>query len=99
MHFLTICFSVVRSAIGDIPLCLGGEVDCVNGELSHPETKLEADIPAASPGNSSPGLEGCMELKTNKVIENEKQEAIFHKQVLIRIFESKDGPDSSSERC
>ena len=23
--------SVVRSAIGDIPLCLGGEVDCVQG--------------------------------------------------------------------
>lgn len=23
--------SVVRSSIGDIPLCLGGEVDCVKG--------------------------------------------------------------------
>ena len=25
--------SIVRSAVGEIPLCLGGEVDCVNGEL------------------------------------------------------------------
>jgi RAT1-interacting protein len=23
--------NVVRSAIGEIPMCLGGEVDCVNG--------------------------------------------------------------------
>ena len=27
--------SVVRSAIGQIPLCLGGEVDCVDGEVHH----------------------------------------------------------------
>jgi len=27
-------YSVVRSTIGDIPLCLGGEVDCVQGECS-----------------------------------------------------------------
>jgi RAT1-interacting protein len=32
-------------------------------------------------GSPHPGLEGCMELKTNKVIENEKQEMIFHKFV------------------
>ncbi|WWC72955.1 uncharacterized protein I206_106919 [Kwoniella pini CBS 10737] len=58
--------NVVRSAIGDIPLCLGGEVDCVRAE----------------PGTSHPGLESCVELKTNKVIENEKQEFIFHKKLL-----------------
>ncbi|WRT69205.1 uncharacterized protein IL334_006189 [Kwoniella shivajii] len=58
--------SVVRSAIGDIPLCLGGEVDCVRAE----------------PGTPHPGLEKCVELKTNKVIENEKQEFTFHKKLL-----------------
>lgn len=26
--------SLVRSAIGDVPLCLGGEVDCIRGELT-----------------------------------------------------------------
>ena len=55
--------SVVRSGIGEIPFCLGGEVDCVQ----------------TRPGEPHPGLEGCMELKTNKVIENEKQDMIFHK--------------------
>lgn len=30
-------------------------------------------------GSPHPGLEGCLELKTNKVIENEKQEGIFHR--------------------
>ncbi|WWC91055.1 uncharacterized protein L201_005996 [Kwoniella dendrophila CBS 6074] len=58
--------NVVRSAIGDIPLCLGGEVDCVRAE----------------PGTSHPGLNKCVELKTNKVIENEKQEFTFHKKLL-----------------
>ncbi|OCF79056.1 hypothetical protein I204_01000 [Kwoniella mangroviensis CBS 8886] len=58
--------SVVRSAIGDIPLCLGGEVDCVKAE----------------PGLPHPGLDKCVELKTNKVIENEKQEFTFHKKLL-----------------
>ncbi|WWD06912.1 hypothetical protein V865_005009 [Kwoniella europaea PYCC6329] len=58
--------SVVRSAIGDIPLCLGGEVDCVKAE----------------PGSPHPGLDKCVELKTNKVIENEKQEFTFHKKLL-----------------
>ncbi|WWC63877.1 uncharacterized protein I303_106482 [Kwoniella dejecticola CBS 10117] len=58
--------NVVRSAIGDIPLCLGGEVDCVRAE----------------PGTPHPGLEKCVELKTNRVIENEKQEFIFHKKLL-----------------
>lgn len=27
--------SVVRSAIGEIPLCIAGEVDCVKGEDKH----------------------------------------------------------------
>ncbi|ORX39312.1 RAI1 like PD-XK nuclease-domain-containing protein [Kockovaella imperatae] len=58
--------NIVRSAIGDIPLCLGGEVDCVN-------------VP---PGSPHPGLLGCMELKTNKVIENQKQDIIFNKKLL-----------------
>ncbi|WVW79529.1 hypothetical protein I302_101498 [Kwoniella bestiolae CBS 10118] len=58
--------NVVRSAIGDIPLCLGGEVDCVKAE----------------PGTPHPGLDQCVELKTNKVIENEKQEFTFHKKLL-----------------
>lgn len=38
-------------------------------------------IYAAEPGTPHPGLDRCMELKTNKVIENEKQEMIFHKYV------------------
>ncbi|RXK35825.1 hypothetical protein M231_06919 [Tremella mesenterica] len=58
--------SVIRSAIGDIPLCLGGEVDCVQAEIGSPH----------------PGLDKCMELKTSKVIENEKQDLIFHKKML-----------------
>ncbi|OCF35706.1 protein RAI1 [Kwoniella heveanensis CBS 569] len=58
--------TVVRSAIGDIPLCLGGEVDCVRAEVGTPH----------------PGLNKCVELKTNKVIYNEKQDAIFHKKLL-----------------
>ncbi|WWC98132.1 hypothetical protein V866_005023 [Kwoniella sp. B9012] len=58
--------NVVRSAIGDIPLCLGGEVDCVKAE----------------PGSPHPGPDKCVELKTNKVIENEKQEFTFHKKLL-----------------
>ncbi|KAK4685237.1 RAT1-interacting protein, partial [Tremellales sp. Uapishka_1] len=58
--------NVVRSAIGDIPLCLGGEVDCVE----------------RPPGDPNPGLTGCIELKTNKVIENPKQEYVFHKKLL-----------------
>jgi RAT1-interacting protein len=32
----TLSASLVRSAIGDIPLFLGGEVDCVNGPLFGP---------------------------------------------------------------
>ncbi|KAL7421087.1 decapping endonuclease targeting mRNA [Cryptotrichosporon argae] len=58
--------NVVQSAVGDIPLCLGGEVDCVRAE----------------PGASHPGLAACIELKTNKVIENERQDAVFHKKLL-----------------
>ncbi|WVF65405.1 hypothetical protein IAT40_000132 [Kwoniella sp. CBS 6097] len=58
--------NVVRSAIGDIPLCLGGEVDCVRAEMGTPH----------------PGLNKCVELKTNKVIYNEKQDNIFHKKML-----------------
>jgi RAT1-interacting protein len=34
---------------------------------------------SADVGADHPGLERCMELKTNKVIENERQEAAFHK--------------------
>ncbi|ORY24230.1 RAI1 like PD-XK nuclease-domain-containing protein [Naematelia encephala] len=58
--------NVIRSSIGDVPLCLGGEVDCVRG----------------TPGDPHPGLGACMELKTNKVIYNEKQEFVFHKKLL-----------------
>ncbi|WWD21178.1 hypothetical protein CI109_105662 [Kwoniella shandongensis] len=58
--------NVVRSAIGEIPLCLGGEVDCVRAEIGSPH----------------PGLERTVELKTNKVIENERQDAVFHKKLL-----------------
>ncbi|TXT13195.1 hypothetical protein VHUM_01596 [Vanrija humicola] len=57
---------VVRSAIGDVPVCLGGEVDCVR----------------ARPGSPNPGLEACVELKTNKVIESERHDAVFHKKLL-----------------
>lgn len=31
---LALSQSLVRSAIGDVPLLLGGEVDCVEGKLS-----------------------------------------------------------------
>ncbi|WVQ81372.1 decapping nuclease RAI1 [Cryptococcus sp. DSM 104549] len=58
--------NVVRSAVGDIPLCLGGEVDCVRAE----------------PGSPNPGLSQCLELKTNKVIHNAKQDSVFHKKLL-----------------
>lgn len=58
--------SVVRSAIGEIPLCIAGEVDCVKAE----------------PGSPNPGLSGCMELKTNKVIQHPGHEAMFHKKLL-----------------
>ncbi len=73
--------SVVRSMIGDIPLCLGGEVDCVKGEPASPLcwSRAVADGCSAEVGAPHPGLEGCMELKTNKVIENDRQEGVFHK--------------------
>ncbi|AAW44182.1 enzyme regulator, putative [Cryptococcus deneoformans JEC21] len=58
--------NVVRSAIGEIPLCIAGEVDCVKAE----------------PGSPNPGLSGCMELKTNKVIQHPGHEAMFHKKLL-----------------
>lgn len=75
--------SVVRSAIGDIPVCLGGEVDCVQGT-----TPLRREYPilmVAEPGTSHPGLEKCVELKTNKVIRNGGQETAFHKYVAMVI--------------
>lgn len=56
----------MRSAIGDVPLYIGGEVDCVR----------------APPGEPNPGLEGTIELKTNKVIDSEKADWIFHKKLL-----------------
>jgi len=37
--------SIVRSAIGDIPLCLGGEVDCVEGNTASPEVWIDTDEP------------------------------------------------------
>ncbi len=40
-------------------------------------------VTTAKIGDPHPGLEGCMELKTNKIIENEKQEAILHKWVEL----------------
>ncbi|ODO06127.1 protein RAI1 [Cryptococcus wingfieldii CBS 7118] len=58
--------NVVRSAIGDIPFCIAGEVDCVNG----------------APSENNPGLEETVELKTNKVIANEWQEKTFVKKLL-----------------
>ncbi|KAL1407664.1 decapping endonuclease targeting mRNA [Vanrija albida] len=57
---------VVRSAVGDVPVCLGGEVDCVMGQ----------------PGTPNPGLSSTVELKTNKVIESERHDAVFHKKLL-----------------
>jgi hypothetical protein len=75
----------VRSAIGEIPLCLGGEVDCVNSLSSSTLIIVRdgAEESEVEPGSPHLGLEGCMELKTNKVIENEKQEMIFHKYVAL----------------
>ena len=35
------------------------------------------------PGEPHPGLDKCLELKTNMVIESEKQENIFHKSVTL----------------
>lgn len=58
--------SVVRSVIGDVPLCLGGEVDCVK----------------APPGTPHPGLQACVELKTHKVIDSNRMDSIFHKKML-----------------
>lgn len=75
--------SVIRSAIGEIPLCLGGEVDCVKGATRISSARNGRLICAAEVGAPHPGLDGCMELKTNKVIENERQEGIFHKYVGI----------------
>jgi RAT1-interacting protein len=81
---------VVRSAIGEYPLCLGGEVDCVEGECG-PERLIHGEdasdmLMAAEVGADHPGLHKCMELKTNKVIENERQEAIFHKCGITRLL-------------
>ena len=42
------------------------------------------DLIAAEPGTGHPGLEKCVELKTNKVIDTEKQDNIFHKHVKAR---------------
>lgn len=78
--------SVVRSSIGDIPVCIGGEVDCVDGEYSpsHYATAPTHDwswrlIDAAVPGTPHPGLDKCMELKTNGPVTNPSQERTFHK--------------------
>ncbi|WVQ73673.1 hypothetical protein IAR50_003253 [Cryptococcus sp. DSM 104548] len=58
--------NVVRSAIGNIPFCIAGEVDCVKGV----------------PPEANPGLHETVELKTNKVITNEWQEKTFLKKLL-----------------
>ncbi|BEJ00674.1 hypothetical protein CcaverHIS631_0505310 [Cutaneotrichosporon cavernicola] len=58
--------NVVRSAIGDVPLFLGGEVDCVRGPV----------------GSPNPGLDATVELKTNKVINSERADKIFLKKLL-----------------
>ncbi|RSH76626.1 Protein rai1 [Apiotrichum porosum] len=58
--------NIVRSAIGEIPLCLGGEVDCVQAEVGAP----------------NPGLDACVELKTNKVIDSDRADMVFHKKLL-----------------
>jgi RAT1-interacting protein len=70
--------SLVRSAIGDIPLFLGGEVDCVDGSLFVYMVMSVADG-AAEPGSPHPGLEGCVELKTNMLIRNERQQKTFER--------------------
>ncbi|TXT14860.1 uncharacterized protein COLE_01053 [Cutaneotrichosporon oleaginosum] len=57
---------VVRSAIGEVPLFLGGEVDCVRAPVGEP----------------NPGLDATVELKTNKVIDSERADAIFLKKLL-----------------
>lgn len=68
--------SVVKSAIGDVPVVLGGEVDCVKGGIpAYPLT-------TAAPGSPNPGLEHCVELKTNKVIDSERADGAFHKKLL-----------------
>ncbi|EKD04237.1 enzyme regulator [Trichosporon asahii var. asahii CBS 8904] len=55
--------SIVESSIGEIPVTIGGEVDCVDG-------------------TPNPGLSKCVELKTNKVINDERGDNIFHKKLL-----------------
>jgi RAT1-interacting protein len=72
--------SLVRSAIGDVPLCLGGEVDCVQG-TSNISAKYYTDR-SAEPGAPHPGLEGCVELKTNMLIRNDRQQKTFERYVL-----------------
>jgi len=41
--------------------------------------KEEAELILAQPGAPYPGLDKTVELKTNKVIRNPRQEAVFHK--------------------
>ena len=48
-------------------------------------------------GSPHLGLKGCMELKTNKVIENEKQDAIFHKSATPSVAYLP--ADSNGGRC
>lgn len=49
-----------------MPLFLGGEVDCVRAPVGAP----------------NPGLEATVELKTNKVVNSERTNAIFVKKLL-----------------
>lgn len=68
--------SIVRSGIGSVPLLLGGEVDCVMG------MSVQKVLTAAQEGSPNPGLQACIELKTNKVVDNEKSDSIFRKKLL-----------------
>lgn len=56
----------MRSAIGEVPLFLGGEVDCVRATVGEP----------------NPGLDSTVELKTNKVIDSDRADSIFCKKLL-----------------
>ncbi|GMK55772.1 hypothetical protein CspeluHIS016_0208280 [Cutaneotrichosporon spelunceum] len=58
--------NVVRSAIGDVPILIGGEVDCVRAPVGAP----------------NPGLDATVELKTNKVVDSERADRIFLKKLL-----------------
>jgi RAT1-interacting protein len=75
---------VVKSGIEDVRLIMGGEVDCVEGE-NHLSDRLDNKSMTGvkhTIGEWTGSTECCVELKTNMVIRNERQQTNFERKLM-----------------